>query len=218
MALRLSYTVPLGRVNGLPGPLVGRYRSSSRYRSSRCQASPETPQLEGQRVPRRNGFDPRPSAFQAGHIPSWLGSCERYALSLFADVSRWLLLLLSPLLSAAGPVPYFRGLPATDSVTPWSAPPFPGLFPATLAVPRLLSGRTPNAYARLPLEFVPRPPAPFRGWPRTLARLAAWPLVSGQSASGGSMSRVAKGHFRRKREAPLILRGSTSQFRGHPRT
>ena len=31
------------------------------------------------------------------------------------------------------------------------------------------------------------------------------------------MSRVAKGHFRRKREALLILRGSTSQFRGHPR-
>ncbi len=31
------------------------------------------------------------------------------------------------------------------------------------------------------------------------------------------MSRVADGHFRRKREAPLILRGSTSQFRGHPR-
>jgi hypothetical protein len=29
---------------------------------------------------------------------------------------------------------------------------------------------------------------------------------------------VAKGHFRRKREAPLILSGSTSQFRGHPRT
>src|SRR6476646_1362899 len=60
-------------------------------------------------------------------------------------------------------------------------------------------------------------PAPCRGWPRTLARLAAWPLVSGQSASGGSMSRVAEGHFRGKREAPLILRGSTSQFRGHPR-
>jgi hypothetical protein len=30
------------------------------------------------------------------------------------------------------------------------------------------------------------------------------------------MSRVAEGHFRRKREAPLILRGSTSQLRGHP--
>ena len=28
------------------------------------------------------------------------------------------------------------------------------------------------------------------------------------------MSRVAEGHFRRKREARLILRGGTSQFRG----
>jgi hypothetical protein len=30
------------------------------------------------------------------------------------------------------------------------------------------------------------------------------------------MSKVAGGHFRRKREAPLILRGSTSQFRAIP--
>jgi hypothetical protein len=45
----------------------------------------------------------RPSAnfFQAGHIPSWRGSHERYALSPVADACRWLLLLLSPLLSAA---------------------------------------------------------------------------------------------------------------------
>jgi hypothetical protein len=49
-----------------------------------------------------------------------------------------------------------------------------------------------------------------------LARRAAWPLVAGQSASGGSMSRVAGGHFRRKRAAPLILRGSTSQCRAIP--
>ena len=41
--------------------------------------------------------------FQAGHIPSWRGSCELYALSPAAAGSRWLLLLLSPLLSAAGP-------------------------------------------------------------------------------------------------------------------
>src|SRR3954471_4328994 len=44
------------------------------------------------------GADPRPSAFQAGHIPSWRGSCESYALSAVAAVSGWLLLLLSPLL------------------------------------------------------------------------------------------------------------------------
>ena len=47
------------------------------------------------------GADPRPSAFQAGHIQSWRGSCECYALSPVAAACRWLLLLLSPLLSAA---------------------------------------------------------------------------------------------------------------------
>src|SRR5215471_10528740 len=49
---------------------------------------------------RWNGADPRPSAFQAGHIPSWHRSCESYALSLVAGACRWLLLSLSPLLSA----------------------------------------------------------------------------------------------------------------------
>jgi hypothetical protein len=44
---------------------------------------------------RRNGADPRPSAFQAGHMPSWHGSCGSYALSPVAAVTRWLLLLLS---------------------------------------------------------------------------------------------------------------------------
>ena len=39
--------------------------------------------------------------FRAGHIPSWRGSCERYALSPVVAVSRWSLLLLSRLLSAA---------------------------------------------------------------------------------------------------------------------
>jgi hypothetical protein len=50
---------------------------------------------------RRPGTDPRLSAFQAGHIPSWRGSCERYALLPVAVARRWSLLLLSPLLSAA---------------------------------------------------------------------------------------------------------------------
>jgi hypothetical protein len=52
----------------------------------------------------RNGHaaNHRPSAFQAGHIPSWHGSCECYALSPVAAVSRWSLLLLSPLLSLFG--------------------------------------------------------------------------------------------------------------------
>ena len=121
---------------------------------------------------------PRPSVSQAGHIPSWHGWCESYALSAVAGACRWLLLLLSPLLSG----------PGQDAL--------PGC-------PRSSPGDCPHRAG---------------DGPRILARLAAWPLVSGQSASGGSMSRVAKGHFRRKREAPLILRGSTSQFRGHPRT
>jgi len=48
---------------------------------------------------RWDGAVERPSAFQAGRIPRCDGSCECYALSLAADVSGWLLLLLSPLLS-----------------------------------------------------------------------------------------------------------------------
>jgi len=50
---------------------------------------------------RWSGAAARPSAFQARHIPSWRGSCERYAQSSVAAAGRWLLLLLllSPLLS-----------------------------------------------------------------------------------------------------------------------
>jgi hypothetical protein len=74
---------------------------------------------------RWGGAVERPSANQAGHIPSWHGSCERYALSLVADGSRWLLLLLlSPLLSAAGPVPISEHLPGTMTAPcPAQAPP-----------------------------------------------------------------------------------------------
>jgi hypothetical protein len=49
---------------------------------------------------RRNGLDPRPSAFQAGHIPKSPFACERVAVSPFAVTCHWLLLLLSRLLSA----------------------------------------------------------------------------------------------------------------------
>ena len=97
---------------------------------------------------RRNGTDPRPS-FQAGHIPSWRGSCERHALSPVAIGSGWLL-LLSPLLSAAGPVPHFPRLPADDSVTPWSSPPSPGLLPATRPRPVLSQAPPPNPIAAEP--------------------------------------------------------------------
>jgi hypothetical protein len=54
--------------------------------------------------------------FQAGHIPSWRESYERYALppvaaavAVTVAVSGW-------------PRLYFRGLPADDSVTPWPLP------------------------------------------------------------------------------------------------
>ena len=43
----------------------------------------------------------RPSANEAGHIPCWHGSSEGNALSPVAAARRWLLLLLSSLLSAA---------------------------------------------------------------------------------------------------------------------
>jgi len=78
---------------------------------------------------------------------------------------------------------------------------------------RLLAGWTPE----LTGQDQARRAGDSQGWPGILARLPAWPLAPGQSASGGSVSRVAEGHFRRKREAPLIVRGSTSQSRGHPR-
>ena len=46
----------------------------------------------------------RPSAFQAGHIPSCCMTCERPWVLPPAEGWRWLLLLLSPLLSVAVPV------------------------------------------------------------------------------------------------------------------
>ena len=57
--------------------------------------------------------DLRPSAFQAGHISSWRESCECCAQSPIAGACRWLLLLLSPLLSPVGRVPHPRGFPGT---------------------------------------------------------------------------------------------------------
>ena len=72
-----------------------------------------------------------------------------------------------------------------------------------------------DGYAQLPLEFARDRPQLAGDGPRTLARLAAWPLVSGQFASGGSMSRVAGGHFRRKREA-LDIEGKHVTIQGNP--
>ena len=54
--------------------------------------------------------------FRPDISPSWHRSRERYALPLVAAVSRWLLLLLSPLLSATGPVPLSQVSPASWTV------------------------------------------------------------------------------------------------------
>jgi hypothetical protein len=48
------------------------------------------------------GTDSPTVRFQAGHIPSCYMMCERPWVLPTADACRWLLLLLSPLLSGAG--------------------------------------------------------------------------------------------------------------------
>ena len=79
-------------------------------------------------------------AFQAGHIPSWHKSCECYALWLVAADSGWLLLLLSTLLSVAGPGPHLRGLPGpVTAPCPAQAPP-PNPIAADPDGRRVLSG------------------------------------------------------------------------------
>jgi len=73
-------------------------------------------------VPRRDALAiqyveerwPRPSVFQAGHIPSWRGLCECYRSSPVVAARRWLLLLLSPLLSGAS------GAGACETIRTWA--------------------------------------------------------------------------------------------------
>jgi len=88
----------------------------------------------------RNGVIERPSAFQAGHIPSWHRSCECYALWPVAAVSGWLLLLLSPLLSAAGRVPHLRGVSGAVTAPCASQTPPPNPIAADPDGRRVLSG------------------------------------------------------------------------------
>ena len=81
------------------------FAGSCWWRSLAVDGSSGTPRGHGSAVRRPgsrwHGAVERPSAFQAGHIPSWRGSYERYALSPVAAVSQWSLLLLSRLLSSA---------------------------------------------------------------------------------------------------------------------
>ena len=74
-----------------------------------------------------------------------------------------------------------------------------------------------EAFARLPLEFASRPPAPWRGWPRILARLAAWPSLLARVLLEAQCQGWPKAISEGDAKAPLILRGSTSQFSGRPR-
>ena len=74
-----------------------------------------------------------------------------------------------------------------------------------------------RAYAQLPVTArALQGVAPYLGQARCLA-LGCWPQCFRRlDVKGGRRSFPE--YFRRKREAPLILRGSTSPFRGHPRT
>ena len=83
--------------------------------------------------------------FQAGHISSWRGSCERYGLLPVAVACGWLLLLLSPLLSArlGPPRSSRRPRPTAIMMTP----------AATSATPRIpghadQKGIFPTVYTR----------------------------------------------------------------------
>jgi len=114
-----DHPVYIPRAFRRPGRLLAAehlFRSSRHIvqdRPSRSVPWAEIPQLStrDQRCPaawqqywqqsRRNGLDPRPSAFQAPHIPSWRGSCESNALSPVPAISLRLLPLLSLLLPAA---------------------------------------------------------------------------------------------------------------------
>jgi hypothetical protein len=77
-----------------------------------------------------------------GHIPSWRGSRERYALPPAAASSCWLL----PLLSAAGPGPHPRDLPGAVTV------------PAAVTIASVAAARislTPAAASLIPIAASP---------------------------------------------------------------
>ena len=99
--------------------------------------------------------DTGPPLFRPGHIPSWHGSCERYALSPVAGGRRWLLLLLSPLLSARSG----RVCPAAlwsspgDRPAPWRG--WPVSWPGSLPGPWLLARVLPEARCQ--------------GWPKDIS-------------------------------------------------
>ena len=88
----------------------------------------------------------RPSAFQAGHIPSWHGLCESYALSPVAGACRWLLQLLSPLLSALRQGAFARRPPGVCLMT---ARTVEGMAPYPGQARCLAPGFWPECFRRL---------------------------------------------------------------------
>ena len=112
-ASHMAYELGALGGTGIPSLLIRRSRQVVQDRPSPVVGWADIPELSTcvGRCPaawqqcwkqsRRNGADPRPSAFQAGHIPSRRATRECLRVLPTADACRWLLLLLSPLLSAA---------------------------------------------------------------------------------------------------------------------
>ena len=111
-------------------------------------------------------------SFQAGHIPSWRGSGERYALPTVAAGCRWSLLLLSPLLStrrkpsvATGPAAC-RGWPASG---PGRLPPGPRFLTGGGAEAPTLKGWVPKMLSAKRFERIFGCLLTVEGHPRTLS-------------------------------------------------
>ena len=144
---------------------------------------------------RWGGAVERPYAFQAGHIPSWRESSEIYALPTLAADSGWLLLLLSPLLSAAGPGPHVQGL--TGAVTA----PCPGL--AEQAAPPARPVVNPSS-GYIGLGGAPRCGVPVGG----AARCAGWGRHLTNRVDQGSTNRTTRPLWRVSFERPFCRRAS----------
>ena len=82
----------------------------------------------------------------------------------------------------------------------------------TVGYPGSLTGRARSGHGVDPQKMTA---APCMGWPASgPGRLApgAWFLTGG---GGSGRARVAVGHFRRKREAPLMVEGTSGHGAGH---
>jgi hypothetical protein len=141
----LTYTVSLG---------IGAFRGfrCPELRSWLSVSAREIPVLTGVNCtlmawrswPEPGRWPVRPSAFQAGHIPSCYGSCECYALSPVAAGCRWSLRLLSSLLSTQRKPSYSkltRTLQGMARVRSGQAPAWPLASIAASSKPRCPGSR-----------------------------------------------------------------------------